>query len=337
MRGILMLAGTQLDEVERTAAVALADAESLGAAPVAVAARSLAALAALFREDVALAQQRFADCLYHLSMIEATAVPFFPAVTMSMPLAPVNGSLVPVFEESWLLGRRVGAQQGRGYTLSALADAHRLAGDLDTAIDAVRQSVEAFAGIDDAAGLAHALNHLGCIERDRGSLESADGHLREALRIRRQLGDRRGENLTLANLGLLCAAAGDMREGRRYARLALERGEAVDDGPGVGGALLGLAVVELFAGQRHTARALTEQAIEAYQPQGFVRLEAWARLLAAELARDDNDSETLARHGGTAAELFTRLGARIGMSRAAALPIGHEGSDSSRSQPAKAR
>jgi predicted ATPase/DNA-binding SARP family transcriptional activator len=337
MRGILMLAGTQLDEVERTAAVALADAESLGAAPVAVAARGLAALAALFREDVALAQQRFADCLHHLGLIEATAVPFFPAVTMSMPLAPVNGSLVPVFEESWLLGRRVGAQQGRGYTLSALADAHRLAGDLDTAIDAVRQSVEAFAGIDDAAGLAHALNHLGCIERDRGSLESADGHLREALRIRKQLGDRRGENLTLANLGLLCAAAGDLREGRRYARLALERGEAVDDGPGVGGALLGLAVVELFAGQRHAARALTEQAIEAYQPQGFVRLEAWARLLAAELARDDNDSETLARHGRTAAELFTRLGAHIGMSRAAGLPHGHEASDSSPSQPAKAR
>jgi predicted ATPase len=337
MRGILLLAGTQLDEVERTAAVALADAESLGAASVAAAARSLAALVALFREDVTLARQRFTDCLHHLSQIEATAVPFFPAVTLSLPLVPVDGSLVPVFEESWLLGRRVGAQQGQGYTLSALADAYRLAGDLDSAIEAAGQSVEAFADIDDAAGLAYALNHQGCIERDRGSFESADGHLREALRIREQLGDRRGENLTLANLGLLCAAAGDLREGRKYARLALDRGEAVDDGPGVAGALLDLAVVELFAGERHSARVLADQAVEAYEPQGFVRLEAWARLLAAELARDDNDSDALARHGRTAAELFARLGSRIGMSRAVALPRGHEGWSRLRSRSAKTR
>ncbi|HEY8113488.1 MAG TPA: BTAD domain-containing putative transcriptional regulator [Actinomycetes bacterium] len=337
LRGILLLGSTQLDEVERTATLTLAEAESLGAEPVAATARSLAALAALFREDVTLAQRRFAECLHHLSLIEATVVPFFPAVTLSMPLAPVDGSLVPVFEESWLLGRRVGAQQGRGYSLSALADAHRLAGDLDNAIDAVRQSVEAFAEIDDAAGLAHALNHLGCIERDRGSFESADGHLREALRIREELGDRRGENLSLANLGLLSAAAGDLREGQRYARLALDRGEAVDDGPGVAGALLDLAVVELFAGERHAARVLVEQAVEAFQPQGYARLEAWARLLAAELARDDSDSEALARHGRAAAELFTRLGSRIGMSRAVALPRGRRVSNRPGSRPAKGR
>ena len=110
---------------------------------------------------------------------------------------------MPVFEESWLLGRRVGAVQAQGYALSALADAHRLAGDLDNALDAVRRSVDVFADLDDAAGLAHALNHLGCIERDRGLFEPADKHLREALRIREQLGDHRGENLCLANLGLL--------------------------------------------------------------------------------------------------------------------------------------
>ena len=322
LRGTLLLGTADLDEVERTATLALADAESLGAAPVAAAARSLSAMAALFREDVALAQQRFVDSLDHLSALEATAVPFFPAVTLSMPLAPVDGSLVPVFEESWLLGRRVGAQQGRGYTLSALGDAYRLAGDLDSALDTVRRSVHAFADIDDAAGLAHALNHLGCVERDLRLFESADEHLREAMRIREQLGDRRGGNVSLANLGLLSAAAGDLREGRRYACLAVDRSKAVDDGPGVAGALLNLADVELFAGDRHAARVIAEQAVEAYQPQGYARLEAWARLLAAELARDDSDAEALARHGRAAADLFARLGCRIGIARASALPYG---------------
>jgi tetratricopeptide (TPR) repeat protein len=256
-------------------------------------------------------------------------------VTLSLPLVPVDGLSVPVFEESWLLGRRVGAQQGRGYTLSALADAHRLAGDLDDAIDAVRRSVAVFTDLDDAAGLAHALNHLGCIERDRRLFEPADEHLREALRIRAQLGDRRGENVSLANLGLLSAAAGDLEAGRRFARQAVDRGEAVEDAPGVAGALLNLAVVELFAGERHAARVLAEQAVEAFQPQGYLRLEAWTRLLAAELAWDDNDSAALIRHGRTAAELFARLGCQLGTARAAALPVG--GSKRAPSRPAKAR
>jgi predicted ATPase/DNA-binding SARP family transcriptional activator len=337
LRGTLLLSGADLDEVERVATAALTDADSLGAAPVACAARGLAAMAALFREDVPLARQRFADCLAHLSLIDTSAVAFFPAVTLSLPLVPVDGTLVPVFEESWLLGRRVGAVQAQGYALSALADAHRLAGDLDNALDAVHRSVDLFADLDDAAGLAHAFNHLGCIERDRHLFEPADQHLREALRIREQLGDHRGENLSLANLGLLSAAAGDFAEGRRLVGLALDRGEAVDDGPGVAGALLSLAVVELLAGDRHAARMLAGQAVEAYQPQGYLRLEAWVRLLAAELALDDRDEEALATHGRAAVALFDRLGCRIGTERAAALPLVRRTVKRARSLPAKPR
>jgi predicted ATPase/DNA-binding SARP family transcriptional activator len=321
LRGTLLLGGADLDEVERTATAALAEADALGVAPVACAARGLTAMAALFREDMPLARQRFADCLLHLSQLDTTAGPFFPAVTLSLPLIPVDAALVPVFEESWLLGRRVGTLQAQGYALSALADAHRLSGDLDGALDAAHRSADVFADLDDAAGLAHAFNHLGCIERDRGLFDPADKHLREALRIREQLGDRRGENLCLANLGLLSAAAGDLAEGRRFARLALDRGEAVDDGPGVAGALLDLAVVELLAGERRAARILAGQAAEAYEPQGYLRLEAWARLLTAELAHDDRDADALARHGRAAVALFARLGCRIGTARAAALPL----------------
>lgn len=320
LRGTMLLGSGVLDEIEQTATDAFDRASFLGAAPVAAAAQGLAAMIALFREDVVPAQQRFTECLRRLSLIDTTTPPFFPAVTLCLQLAPVDGSMVPVFEETFLLGRRVGAVQGRGYALSAYADAHRLAGDGDSALDAVRRSVDVFAGIDDAPGLGHALNHLGCIERDQGLFAPAEEHLREALRIREQLGDRRGENLTLANLGLLSAAGGDPGTGRRLTRIALDRGEAVDDAPGAAGALLNLVVVELYAGQRQVARMLVEQAVQALRPQGYLRLEAWARLLAAELARDDGDVETLAEHGRVAAEIFGRLGCRIGTARTAALP-----------------
>jgi predicted ATPase/DNA-binding SARP family transcriptional activator len=323
MRGILRLGGADLDEAERTAAAVLA--ESPAAAPVTTAACWLAALAALFREDVSLARERFTACLHQLSLISPTAAPFLPAVTACMPLAPLDGSSVPVFEESWLLGRRVGAVQGHGYALSALGYVHRLAGDLTGALDTTRRAVDAFALVDDPAGLAHALNHLGCVERDARLFDRADEHLREGLRLREQLGDRRGENLSLANLGLLCAAAGDVSQGRRFARIALDRGESVDDAPGVAGAVLNLAVVELFAGERHRARVLTEQAVEAFEPQGYLRLEAWARLLAAELARDDGDPDVLDRQGRAAGRLFERLRCQIGTARVRALPPAKRG------------
>jgi predicted ATPase/DNA-binding SARP family transcriptional activator len=316
MRGTLLLGLAELDDAERTATAALADAESLEAVPVAAAASWLSALAALFREDVTTAGQRFATCLRQLSAVEPMVAPFLPAVTFCMPLVPVDGLSVPVFEESWLLGRRVGAVQGHAYALSELGYVHRLANDLTSALDATGRAVEEFARIDDTAGLAHALNHLGCVERDAQRFDFADKHLREALRLREQLGDRRGENLTLANLGLLCAAAGDVPEGRRLARVALDRAEAVDDAPGVGGALLNLGVIELFGGERHCARILTEQAVDAFAPQGYLRIEAWARLLAAELARDDGDPDAFDRHGRMAAGLFSRLGCQLGTARA---------------------
>jgi predicted ATPase/DNA-binding SARP family transcriptional activator len=310
MRGILLVGVAEVDEAERIALTA-----PTPDPPLTATARWLAALAALFREDTGLARERFAECLRALGRVDAAAGPFLPAVTVCLPLAPIGGTTVPVFEESWLLGRRVGAVPGHAYALSAAGYAHRLAGDLTAARDTVERAADGFARIDDTAGLAHALNHLGCVERDARLFDTADKHLREALRLREQLGDRRGENLSLANLGLLAAAAGDVAGGRRYARMALDRSTAVDDAPGVGGALLDLAVIELYGGDRHRARVLTERAVAAFEPQGFLRLEAWSRLLAAELGAPGE-------HLRAAHALFGRLGCRIGSPRAEALLSG---------------
>ncbi len=333
MRGTLLVGLGRFDEAERAATTILTAPGTAGSAPVEAAASWLAAQTALSLEDVDTARERFADCIRRLERIEPDTAPFLPAMTMCVPLVPVAGTRVPMFEESWLLGRRVGAAQGQGYALSGLGYAHRLAGDLDAARDTTRQAVAEFARIGDDAGRAHALNHLGCVERDAGRFDAADRHLYEGLHLRGQLGDRRGENLSRANIGLLRAAAGEVAEGRRLGRLALDRGEAAEDRPAVGGALMSLAVVELFAGERHDARIFAEQAVEAFEPQGYLRLSAWVRLLAAELARDDGDADALERHGRVAVAEFARLGCRIGGARAAALPLTRR----RRSGPAKPR
>jgi tetratricopeptide (TPR) repeat protein len=273
----------------------------------------------LFRENVPAALARLHDTLTALERVDPDAPSFLPAVTAAIVLIPCAGRWVPAFEETALIGSQVGRAHAPGYVWSEIGTAHRLQRDLGSAATAAQRAAEIFDDIADDAGSALALHHLGCIERDRGEFDAGRVHLNTALRLRRQLGDRRGENLTLANLGLTDAAAGDIENGRRLARIAVARGEEVDDGPGVAGSLLDLAVVELFSGDVALGRRLADQAAEAFRPQGYPRLTAWALEFAAELAMDDGAHRAARRYVAGAAELFREADCRIGRSRAVAL------------------
>jgi predicted ATPase len=302
-----------------TAVQGLVDSERLSSPRIGAAARWLLSVVELFRENGATALARLHDTLTAVEGIDPDASSFLPAVTLALVLIPCAGRWVPVFEETALIGSQVGRARAPGYVWSGIGTAHRLQRDLGSAAAAARRAAEISDDIADDAGSALALHHLGCIERDRGEFDAARIHLNKALRLRRQLGDRRGENLTLANLGLTDAAAGDIENGRRLARIAVARGEEVDDGPGVAGSLLDLAVVELFSGDLALGRRLADQAVDAFRPQGFRRLTAWALEFAAELAVDDGAYRAARRYGAEAAELFSAADCRIGRSRAVAL------------------
>jgi predicted ATPase/DNA-binding SARP family transcriptional activator len=308
-----------LEVAAETAAQGLVDADRLSSPRTGAAAHWLLSLVELFRENVPTALARLRDTLTAVEKVDPDAPSFLPAVTMAVVLIPCGGRWVPAFEETALIGSQVPRAQAPGYVWSEIGTAYRLQRDLESAAAAARRAADIFDDIADDAGSALALHHLGCIERDRGEFDAARTHLNAALRLRRQLGDRRGESLTLANLGLTDAAAGDVENGRRLARNAVARGEEVDDGPGVGGSLLDLAVVELFAGDLSVARRLAEQAADAFRPQGYPRLTAWAVQFASELAIDDGAHRAARRHGAEAAALFTEADCRIGRSRAVAL------------------
>jgi hypothetical protein len=226
-----------------------------------------------------------------------------------MPLATVGGPPGAGLRESWLLGRPGRRVQGHAYALSALGYVHRLAGDRRGAWRPPAASADAFARIDDAPAGARAQP-----PRLRGArrrlFDRRDRHLREALRLRERLGDRRGENLSLANLGLLSAAAGDSPRGAACAACALDRRRGRRRRPGRrrrAAQPRGRRAVRRAPGPRpgsSSSRRSTRSS-----PQGYLRLEAWTRLLAAELARDDGDP------GGATATaapraLFRRLTSR---------------------------
>src|SRR6266536_566593 len=282
------------------------------------AAHWLAGLTALFREDAGRAEQELADCLDRLARVDPGLPPFLPGASVCMSPMAVGRSWAPVFEETALLGGRVGASQGIGYVQSALGSVHRLALRPAAALAPVQAAVRTFESLDDLAGLALALNHLGCVERDLGD-PAAVAHLAEALRLRERIGDRRGATLTLATRGLAEAAAGDTDRGRESVRAALVRVEAIDDRPGEAGTLLDLAVVELLAGETHAARALTEDAIGLFRPQGYRRMDALVLAFAGQLAGQEADDQAARRHAEEAHRLFVEIGNGPGRERVAGI------------------
>ncbi|HVQ92133.1 MAG TPA: hypothetical protein VMU51_13950, partial [Mycobacteriales bacterium] len=250
--------------------------------------------------------------------VDPATLPFFPGASIALSLMQVGPDRVPVFEETALLGRRVGADQAVGYVQSALGAAHRLALRPAAALASVQAAVRTFDSLDDPAGLALALNHLGCVERDLGD-PAAVGHLAEALRLREQIGDRRAVTLTLANRGLAEAAAGEPERGRASVRAALAQVEAIEDRPGEAGTMLNLAIVELIAGEIHVARTLAGDAVSLYSRQGYRRMDALVLALAGQLAAHDGDLPAARRQAEAARRLFAEMGCRPGEQRAAAL------------------
>jgi predicted ATPase/DNA-binding SARP family transcriptional activator len=279
----------------------------------------LAGVTALFREDLGRAEQELAECRDRLTRVATDLRPFFPCVSVAMsPMAVAGRGWIPVFEETMLQGRRVGARQAIGYVQSLFGSVHRFAMRPEAAVEPVRSAVRTFRSLRDPAGLAMALNHLGCVERDIGDPDAV-GHLNEALRLRDELGDRRAATVTLAARGLAETAADDHDRGRRSVQAALAQLEAINDAAGAPGVIVNLAVVELVAGELHAARVLADNAVELYRPQGFSRLDALTRMLAAQLAGREGDQPATHRHADDARRLFADFGCRPGEERAAAM------------------
>ncbi|ASR36089.1 hypothetical protein BAY61_14960 [Prauserella marina] len=279
----------------------------------------LAGMCALSREDATAAGSLFGECLVAVEALDPGGPAFLPVITPCIQLVPVGERFVPSFEESLLVGRRVGAEQAAGYVLGALGYAARLEHELGLATVTVRRSVERFGALGDDLGRAHGLHHLGCVLRDARIFAEAEDRFAEALAIRHWLGDRRGELLTRANLALSWAVAGDAERGRHAARDCLGAFEAAEDVPGIAGALGLLANIELSAGKPLAAKELYAEAVRGFGDQSWPRIEGWYRLLVAELAAECGEAAEAAGWLPSAVARFDRQRCALAERRVRAL------------------
>jgi tetratricopeptide (TPR) repeat protein len=292
-----------------------ADARDLGRLDLVAAATWLRAHCALTREDDVAADQYLAECWLQLQEVDPRCPPFLAVVTPCVIPVPVAGRLVPMYEESLLVGRRVGVALAQGFVQAARAYPPRLRGDLGGARSAASQAVRHFDALGDQLGRAQALNLSGCIDRDDGKYDDAGGHLLEAYRLRHALGDRRGEWMTRANLALSRALQGDPAEGHAQALACLAAFEAVEDQPSIANGLGLVGALGIACGDLGGARAWYSRAVTALASQSWPRVEAWHRILLAELCLEEGDHTAARPEIDAAADLVRRQRSRIAGAR----------------------
>ena len=311
-----------LDEAEQLAADVRAGGMAHGRPEHSAAGSWLLGHCALSRENGPRAVDYLDTFLNELADSDPGTRPFLPVVTSSLQLVPVAGRLVPFFEETMLLGRRVGVRQAVGYGLSALGYAKRLSGEQDAAIASVADAVDRFADLGDDLARAQALHQIGCIHRDSGDYRAAAEALTLAGELRTGVGDRRGELLTEINLALLQAKAGDVELGLGNARRSLSGFEAAGDPVGIGATWTALGAIELLTGEARAAREMYRRAAERFEP--WPRFAGWLHLVMAELSVELADARRAEREIAAAAVVFDTTHCLIADRRLAVLRDGDE-------------
>lgn len=173
---------------------------------------------------------------------------------------------------AWL-ERALAADQGgnvqeRGEALRWLGILADERGDVATAEEALRESMEIARATGDRAQVARSLLSLGVVSRNTGDAERASELLTESMEIRRDLGDRAGLSAPLTNLALVALDAGDTEQATVLLEESLTLDREFESTEGIAVNLVNLAWVALRVDESDRARPLLSEALRAFDELG---------------------------------------------------------------------
>jgi predicted ATPase len=303
------------DEATRLAGEASAAARDI--ASVRASHDHLRALLALSRSDASAAQALLDGSAAALDQVPPDAPPFFSVCTLGWSVDSIDDLLFPVFEESMLVGRRVGSEQGRGYVLATQALAARMAGRPGDASALLQRALRIFEALGDRAGQAHILAQRGHLLRERCDPAAARECFRSAADLRAALPDQRGSTIALTGLALAEAALGNGHRARALGQEACRILDRSADAPGHHGALINLAVVDMLGGRPAQATDALERALAEFPDTQ--RSFGWQHTLLAGLRQRSGDPAAATASLTAARECFQRIGERRGLAAVADL------------------
>jgi len=288
-----------------------------GMASVRASHEHLRAVQALFRGETSAAQALLDDSLSALGRVPPDAPPFFTVCTPGWSVDSIDNLLFPVFEDTMLIGRRVGAAQSLGYILATQAAAARMGGRFEEAGVMLDQALRMFESLGDRTGQAHILAQRGHLLRSRGDPAGARECFRSAADLRADIPDRRGTAIALTGVALAEAALGDGQRARALGHEACRMLDRSGDLPGHAGALNNLAVAEVFSGRPGQAIDLIERAMALRATPSV----GWQYFLLAGLREMSGEVAAAVAALAAAQGCFEQMRERRGL--AAAADLGH--------------
>jgi tetratricopeptide (TPR) repeat protein len=270
---------------------------------------------AIFRGETSAAQARLDNSLSALDRVPPDAPPFFTVCTVAWSVDSDDDLLFPVFEETMLVGRRVGAAQSRGYILATQALAARAGGRFDEAGAMLDQALRTFESLGDRTGQAHILAQRGHLLRSLGDPAAARECFRSAADLRAEIPDQRGTAIALTGVALAEAALGDGQRARALGREACRMMDRAGDLTGHAGALNNLAVAEVLTGRPEQAIGLLEQALALRALPSL----GWQYMLLSGLRERSGEIAAAVAALAMARGCFELLGERRGLTAAADL------------------
>jgi len=274
----------------------------------------LRAVVALFRGETSEAQALLDNSLSALGCVPPDAPPFFTVCTVAWSADSFDELLFPVFEETMLVGRRVGAVQSRGYILATAALAARMGGRFDEAGVLFEQALRIFESLGDRTGQAHILAQRGHLLRSRDPAAAREC-FRLAAGLRAEIPDQRGTAIALTGVALAEAALGDGQRARALGHEACRMLDRSGDLTGHAGALNNLAVAEVLTGRPGQAIGLIERAMALRATPGL----GWQYMLLAGLREASGEIAAAVAALEAARGCFEKFGERRGLAAAAGL------------------
>jgi tetratricopeptide (TPR) repeat protein len=315
-QSVLAWLGGQWDHADHLAGQASAAARDI--ASVRASHEHWRAMLALSRNDISRAHDLLDGSLTALDQVPPEAPPFFVVCTLSWSVDCEDELLFPVFEETMLVGRRVGPVQGRAYILAAQALTARMSGHFDEAAALLDRSLRIFEAATDRAGQAYVLAQRGHLFRERRDPAAARRCFRSAVDLRAAIPDQRGTAIALTGVAIAEAAQGNGSRGRAIAEEACRVLDRSGDMPGHHGALNNLAVVEYLSGRPAQAVDALQRSLALGGLLGIQRSVGWQYGLLAGLLQRTGD-RAAASSFAAARDYFRQIGEQRGLDAVAGL------------------
>ncbi|MGH2534582.1 MAG: tetratricopeptide repeat protein [Thermomicrobiales bacterium] len=201
----------------------------------------------------------------------------------------------------------------RARALLGAATLARKQADHDRAVALYLESLDIWRELDDAAGIASALNNLGVIAHDRADYPRATALYEEALAASRQLGDRQLVAATLLNLGIVARRQGEFDRATALYEESVALWRELGDRLRVALSLNNLGVVAYNRGDLPRAVALYAEALAVWRELDDRGGIALSLNNLAEAVRDQSDLARAAALLQESLDLRAEQGDRAGI------------------------